>query len=309
MSRQRSHAAGLTMVEVLVALAISMLLLVLMLRVFSDMRSATAVQQLLAGAQGEAGVALNLMVRDMRSAGGWGCRPRRVMISGIDENDPWLRYSRPVEGWPGSAMPPVLSPATLTPLPDSTVIAVRGRAGESMPVLTADEDIVIAETRREQTGCSGEARFNGLCPGDPVAITHCGGGRISLIDSITPFSQDGADYLRLTLDPPPELVDPHTRLIPVRTRVYFMAQRRDGSIGLFRRDNAGRSQEVADGNHRLHATFAATLQETDDFIPAAEITDWSSITATRLTLEWGDEVADGGISPLTTTIAIRNRLP
>lgn len=297
------RSRGFTLVELIIASALGLLLLTITLKIFIDSRETIAIQQALLTGEGEGAVALDLMVRDLRSAGNWGCQPRKVDTAGLAGNNAWTRYTRPVEAWPASRTPSELLPATLDLLPDSDVLAVRLSADEQWPALAITGNTVrLALEQRESGRCGGHPRYNGLCPGDYVLVSHCGGGRIT---RITHTATNGADSLLLTLDPPspPERAD--TAVRPVHTRVWFMAQRRDGSAGLFMREGGGRSREVADGEHMLELRFATPGAA---YAGADAIGEWPAITAVMTRLHWHAPGGPESGRPLETATAIRNRL-
>ncbi len=297
---------GVSLVELMIAMVLGLLLLTVLLRIFSDSREAVALQQALMLSEGEGAVALDLIAHDLRSAGNWGCQPRRVHTDGLPGNSAWRNYTRMVEAWSAAEAPDELLPTTLDLLPDSDVLAIRFSGNEQWPALGLSGDTLrLPLTQRESGACPGGDRFNGLCPGDPVLVSHCGGGRISRItDAAEAASTTG--QLLLTLQPAPPFHQADTTVRPVHTRIWFMARRRDGSAGLFMREDGGRTREVASGAHQLTARFASPGA---DFLPPDAVEGWPTITAVELRLQWHSEGGPDNGRILATTTAIRNRLP
>ncbi len=300
------RSRGVSLVELMIAMVLGLLLLTVLLRIFADSREVTTLQQALMLSEGEGAVALDLIARDLRSAGDWGCRPRRVQTDGLPGNSAWHNYVRMVEAWPAHEAPDELLPATLSLLPDSDVLAIRLSGNEQWPALGINGDtLALPLTQRESASCPNGDRLNGLCPGDPVLVSHCGGGLISRITVATEAASTSGELL-LTVDPAPPDHYRHTTVRPVHTRVWFIARRRDGSAGLFMREDGGRTREVAAGEHRLTARFASP---DSDFVPPEAISDWPGVTAAKLRLQWHSDGGPEAGRTLTTTTAIRNRLP
>ncbi len=298
---------GVSLVELMIAITLGLLLLTLLLRILVDSREATTVQQALLLSEGEGAVALDLITHDLRSAGNWGCQPHLVTTDDLPVSSAWHNYSRAVEAWPAPHTPTELLPGTLELLPDSDVLAVRLASQTQWPTLAVNADTVILPLeQRENRRCNGEPRFNGLCPGDHVLISHCGGGRIATITETRTTPMNNNETLLLTLDPSPPSQQIDTRVRPVHTRVWFMAERRDGSRGLFMREDAGPSREVAHGEHRLQSRFAAPGT---GFSAPAEVQDWPLISAVWLELHWYNEGGPETGRLLQSSVAIRNRLP
>jgi type IV pilus assembly protein PilW len=134
----RTHASGLTLVELLVAVVMGLVLLAGVGTVFVANKQTYRLQEALARNQENGRFALTLLARDLRSAGYSGCgsmTPVEVGNTVCDFDKYKLRYGNPVEGFDASGtgwVPGLLSDSELglggsspRPLAGSDIITIR----------------------------------------------------------------------------------------------------------------------------------------------------------------------------------------
>jgi type IV pilus assembly protein PilW len=181
----RQH--GLTLVELMVALAIGSFLIIGAVQIYSQSRQAFAINESIARVQETAQFALDTIEADLRMASNWGRTSRGLSIEGralIGEPNPkdlpvptpwcgadWaIDLGTPIDGFDNSM--DLGCPARGAPQPDSDVLTVR-RA--SVEAVTNDEDLEPGRLYIQSTRIQGELFDGGEIPPrfDPVqSATH-----------------------------------------------------------------------------------------------------------------------------------------
>ncbi len=175
-SHTHRHQAGLTMVELLVALAIGSFLMIGALQIYSQSREAFVVNESIARVQETAQFAMDTVEADLRMASNWGRNSRGLAVEGrslIATDDPanlnppidcgarWvLDLAKPVDGFNnayGLACLPTVAAGAWQP--QSDVVTVR-RAGVS-PTIPQGGRLQIQSTRIQ-----GQLFNDGIIPGD-----------------------------------------------------------------------------------------------------------------------------------------------
>jgi prepilin-type N-terminal cleavage/methylation domain-containing protein len=114
------YQRGLTLVELMVALAVSFILIGAIYRIFISQQRTYAIQDQVAEAQQNARVAMNILMRDLRMAG-YGKPEGSVVIKGetyrrrtaivfTSKGAPWRRIRMPSPWWGVSDLPRDTSP-------------------------------------------------------------------------------------------------------------------------------------------------------------------------------------------------------
>ena len=85
---RHSRCSGLTLVELMIALVLSMLLMTGVLTIFASTKSTSKLQNGLATVQENGRHALHLLVRDIRGAGFGGCAGMDTTITNVIADDP-----------------------------------------------------------------------------------------------------------------------------------------------------------------------------------------------------------------------------
>ena len=180
----RQH--GLTLVELMVALAIGSFLIIGAVQIYSQSRQAFAINESIARVQETAQFALDTIEADLRMASNWGRTSRGLSIEGrslIGDPNPkglpvptecgpdWaIDLGTPIDGFDNAMK--LDCPAPGTPQPDSDVLTVR-RA--SVEAVTNDEDLDPGRLYIQSTRIQGELFDGGEIPPrfDPVlSATH-----------------------------------------------------------------------------------------------------------------------------------------
>lgn len=302
---------GLTLIEIMVAMVVSLILIAGVIQIFVGTRQTYRFQDALARVQENGRFAAETIGRDARLAGFVGCT---TLVSVTPNAIPPLAiaYSRDnyIEGGVGPALGAV---------PGTDVLTLRMLSPNTVRLsvdMGGPADVVTIP-----------ANVPGFQNGDVVGIADCnnvdlftvngvaGGGPVD----ITPNANLTKAYLEGTV------------LSRYREVSYYVAPGASGDLALWRRDD-GVDTELVDGVEDLWLRYGEDLNNDgapNVYVEAAAVGDWSRIRSLRISLLLAsneDNVTEGAqpvdfrgavVVPadnrfrqvLTTTVGLRNRLP
>ena len=306
-ARQR----GLTIVEILVALLVSLILIAGVIQIFVGTRQTYRFQDALARVQENGRFAVETISRDVRLAGFVGCT---TLISVTPNPVPPLAvdYTRDtyISGIP---------PAGLGQAPGTDVVTLRmlepGTMRLSADMLNPGDVLTVP------------INLQGLAPGDVVGVADCNNVDLFTVNAVAgggPVTITPNDVLRVAYVIGAEL----TRY---REVTYYVAPGASGAPALWRRDD-GVDAELIDGVEDLWMRYGEDLDNDgapDAYVAAAAVADWSRVRSVRfsLLLASAEDNVTGGpqtvnfrgaaLVPadnryrqvLTSTVGLRNRLP
>ncbi len=262
--------AGFTLVELMVAMVLSLILIGGAVTVFYSSRLSYQSTEDSSRVQETGRLALEMLLRDVRNAGWQGCS-REVPVSNVlvGNTDVLWNFAEPVGGFDVDAADsatwtPAL-PAGLvdSPLDGSDVLVVRGPRREARPLRTVAEMVAGTDAMLTEFFATDPPI---IAAGDTVQIADCaaiawfqasgyaasgGGGEVSRVAGAgTPGNasvdlgfgfREGAD------------------IVPVETVVYYVGTGDSGEPALFRRTSrmaaAGDAVEVFEGVEGLQAVY------------------------------------------------------
>lgn len=285
-------AAGFSLVELMVALALSMLLLLGVVAIFSSSRVASESTDQLSRIQETGRFALDEMSRRVRSAGFSGCARAPNYSSSALANRTVLQWAfdrGAVEGIDGATSA------------DSDVVAVRGIRMDFQPIpLTAD----MASTQAPLT----VANTTGIRASDVVVAYSCEGqsffqvtavGATTLAHAVTAGTNSTAGNVFATTNYPFRI---DAEVAPVDTAVYFVAESSPAvapttlppptppagaAKSLYRRIGFGTVDEVVQGVEQMQAEYGVDVdgdRVIDRYNNARDVTNWDRVVAVRVTL-------------------------
>lgn len=182
--------AGLSLVEVMVALAIGLVVVLGVTTLFSDSRQTARVQEGLARVQDNARIALHFLQQDIRMAGYVGCASKQALTYdyvGVTAGDWSVDMTQPLRGHEGVGALPVpalgwTAPTTATRVAGTDLVNVRrmadamGRTNAvSVAATAADQAILVANP----TTLFGER------PGNVAVISDCAQASVFEVKSFT----------------------------------------------------------------------------------------------------------------------------
>lgn len=149
----RKQSAGLSLIELMIAMTIGLLLVIGIIQIFSASRATYQMQDGVARIQENGRFITQFLQKQLRMGGFMGCgsdleRGRQLtFVNHLDTYagntvDDAHRFQRPVEGFAGSDTTELASllPTGVTPLADSDVLVLRTASADSVPVLEVSQD-------------------------------------------------------------------------------------------------------------------------------------------------------------------------
>ena len=292
--------AGFSLVELMVAITLSLLLLTGVVAIFSSSRVSYETTNQLSRVQETGRFALEQLSRHIRSAGFAGCARAPNFISTALSNAtqlPWDFMGGPVRGFDAgaSSFTPALTGTGLETIasPNSDVLVVRGARLESEPTLittdmaTPQAPVVVANTGSiRATGdvvmaynCEAQAFFYTVPSG--TSLPHGVGG------SSPGNAVASTSYPFRTND----------EVIPVETVVYYVAAS-PGTTGanptlpadtrsLYRRAGADTAEELVQGVEQMQVEYGLDTtgdRIVDSYSVATAAINWQQVIAVRIAL-------------------------
>lgn len=248
----RNHSAGVTLIELMIALVIGSLLILGLVQVFSASRTAYQLSEGMSRAQENARFAMDYLQRDIRMAGHYGCVNDQSHLQTPGALTPHfgtvaaghpLDFAVSVQGYeaPGTApgntltlgaawspvtgLPAAISGLNPSPLPGSDIIVLRYLSNEGAPVDQIGTT-GTAETVRVVPGRWDALTGDGVATPTLFGIADCsyvdvfagtGSGTITVAASASPATNFGGRYT-----PQPS---GQTSLYRAESLVYYIGQR------------------------------------------------------------------------------------
>jgi len=284
-----SKQMGLSLVELMVAMALAMLLMAGVLSIFQSSKVTYLTNEKTSRLQENGRVALELMLYDLRSAGYGGCSRETVFTTTLNDavDVPW-NYAQPVQGFESQgdgdylpALPLALAPA---PLPESDVLVVR-MPERDRPAMTVQADLASATANPQVLAASGP-----YLPGQIMLISDC---EASTVFQVTAWNAGVVEHAENIGALPQNATNnlgfqyrAGARLLPLDSVTYWVGNDGTGPA-LWRRMGDGAAEMLVEGVEALQVAYG---EDTDadrianDYFSADEIDDWDTIISVNLAL-------------------------
>lgn len=306
----RSRVAGLSLIEMMIALVIGLVLLLGVIQVFSASRTAFQLSEGASRAQENARFALDFLARDIRMAGHFGCvndqahfvkgqGDPRVSLSAATGSGSPLDFSVSIQGYeatgtsPGTQLrlggtlsaaagaPSQIQGLSPAPLPGSDILVLRFLSPEGVPVTglvrTGSNSIASFDAARL-------SRLNGGGVGTPTlfGIADCSHADLFAGTSAASSVTTSVDLSRYTAQPTGQ-----TMLYRAESLVYYVGAGASGEPALRRARAASdgtyaQNEELVEGIENLQLLYGldSTANISSATPPAGNIT--SQLTASEL---------------------------
>jgi type IV pilus assembly protein PilW len=312
---------GLTLIELMVALVLSMVLMTGMISVFTANKRTFQLQDALARLQENGRFAVHLMTRDIRNAGYWGCgslTPRVTNTLSQASSYPFS-YSNAVDGFEAgaSSWSPALDNSIVNALAGSDVFTVRPSEGGGGRVVQ----------HNSSTAPLSVVAHAGLAIGQIAMVSDCEDAAIFQITDVN--VSGGSTNIVHGVSLGKKFTN--GEVVGLATRTYYVRSGASGVPSLWRIED-GTAQEIVEGVEQLQILYGVDTdndQAANQYVAANSITDWGQVVSVRLNLllqSVRDNVLESSQQPFTfngatftptdnrlrqtftATIAIRNRL-
>jgi type IV pilus assembly protein PilW len=297
---KQMRSGGFSLVEVMVAMAISTILLAGVLTVVYSSKVTYLENERVGRLQENGRAAMEIVLRDLRGAGFPGCAqpiPGLFQINNVIASNTTVLWNlaQPVFGYDaksdGSWAPALDTALTPGAIVGSDVVIVRGvRAGA--PVfrlpnsLNPTDDIVVDKAAGES-----------LAVPTPMVISDCAGASIFVATGFTPDADDvtasiargtGGTAPTNTTDDLGAAFNRGARVAPIVTIVYYIAPSGLGAgPALWRVVGGSGPQEVIQGVEELQVRYGVDTNADaliDQYQEADEVTNWSNVISVSIAM-------------------------
>ena len=274
--------AGLSMVELLVAMAIQFILLAAMVYVYTNSKVMFTVNEQLSRMQENGRYATDALLYDIRMAGYAGCRSIKEITPNIIANSPpvfenitdSLTVYENGSGWS--------NPTLLTRVAGTDVITLQSTRGSGVFLtgnMSADNaniqvdsnpDGLVANDLILISDCSNADLFraSSVSNGSTVTIAHA--NNVNTDNRLSKAYQDDAQIMSF---------DAHS---------YFIATGSNGETGLYQHSfNSNTATLLAEGIESMQLLLAEDTsgdQEPDLYVNASTVSDWEAVVGVRVGL-------------------------
>lgn len=316
----RSHSRGFGIVELMVAMGLSLLLFTGAISLYLSSKNAYVDNDRLSRLQESGRIALDVISRDLRNAGYHGCvrlEDDRFTnrLDGGSTSVFWS-FERPITGWNGDGADwttggdGVAFDSALTPDidADNDVIVIRGPARDGANLVTT---AIAEDTAAVQID---DPPFAAATPaaGDLVMLTDCEWTSVFQVSGYAANVIDHADGGSTAEGLPGNADDslgagflPNAQLLPLRAVVYYLAPTGSavGGLALWRRVGGQPAEELLEGVERLQFLYGFDPNAdgiVDRYVAAADVTAWRDVVAVQVGMLLRTPTEDGTIVDTAT---------
>ena len=283
---------GFSILEMLVALALSAMLLGGVVAMFLGSRTSYAAAERLSQIHEKGRYALDEMIRDVRGAGFRGCAREQPVVMSTLHAERWAAWDfldAPIRGFQYSDDEQWGPDFDLAYAPDlvvgSDVLLVR------VPRRNVESVRLVSSMRTDADALKTDAASSTkLAPGDVLLAHNCDARSYFMISAIAdgviehePLA-GGNETASLGY-----AYSPPTELTAVQTTMYYVAPSRSGdaSTSLWRRTGAEAPQELAAGVEQMQLQFGVDASgdgAPDELLTAEAVKDWRAVRTVSIAL-------------------------
>jgi len=300
LSNPVSPMRGFSLVELMVAMTLSLLLLGGVVAIFASSRSSYETTEKLSRIQENGRFALDQFVHDIRASGFLGCSREPLVFTSVITPGNFLYDFVDVNGhfksvsgfqytsgsWTPSLPTDAGLPATKRLIPGSDVLALRMPARDIAPQklqkdLALDTDPLVFP-----------ASASTFQPSDVVMLYSCGRQaffQATAFDTSTGTMTHGQTGLNVTNKLYFQPVAEFTQAVPVQTVIYYVAEKSDTDTtpSLWRKTDAQAPEELAEGVEQMQLDYGVDTDNdyaVDTYQPADAVTNWDRVYSVRVAL-------------------------
>lgn len=325
----RLPARGFSLVELMVAMTLSLILLGGVVAIFSSSRATYETTDRLSRIQESGRFALDSLVRDLRATGFIGCSQLASTRTTLNNNGNVLwNFARPVEGFDGqaSAWLPAIDTSVITspaPIAGTDILVVRIPRPGTQPArlvttMTATTDPVTVDTDLV-------SQFN---VGDIVMVNDCNARAVFQVTaknanelghtatgSAPGNANNDLDYAYASTS-----FQGGAEAVPVQTVIYYLARRVGAPTtsppSLWRRVGSTAAEEVVEGVENLQLAYGqSTGVNMVTYRKADAVTNWNAVVSINIALlvrsqsEYGTDRDQGTYDLISSTLGARVSAP
>lgn len=283
---------GLSLVELLVAMAISLVLLAGIYQIFFSSTTTHSVNENYSRLQENARFALNFLERDVRQAGYRGCRNDNAKFFNLldDPSQFEFNFGIPVEGFEaaGTAWDRKLPKIVTQPLKGSDIIALRNQLEGTVRHLREDManlgDSLVVPPGTINTPFKSSG-------GDIGMISDCEGATVFHVPAFDFVSGQVSHRVRENATAQPEDLDRlylrDTEVSRVATVLYYVRHSAEGAPCLYRKVGSDDAEALVEGVESMQILYGIDDdddQAADRYLAASAALPWEQVVSLRIGL-------------------------
>lgn len=309
----RSRQRGLTIVEIMVAMVLSLILTAGVVEVFIGSKNTYRVNDALSRLQEDGRMALEFMTRDVRMAGYQGCTRYGPVTNTLNNAGNFAYdFTVGIRGYDNisGALPAELTGFNPAPLAGTDIIVVRRQSDNPVRIVQNNNgaQLFVEVINTEAGACSnGTARVSGICEGDILMVSDCRKSRVFQTGNIQTTGSGTDIALNITHPasgtpgnaisswggnsaPDDERFGDDAEIVKVGSYAYYVANNPDGIPSLYRKDGTLAPIEIAVGVENLQVLYGVdndpgdVNQSADVYESADDIANWEAVVSVRLHL-------------------------
>jgi type IV pilus assembly protein PilW len=286
---------GISLIELIVSIALGLVLIAGVLQLFMSTKQTYTIQENLSRMQESGRLAVEIMARDLRAAGYFGCfRPdpaepaRRLQNGNIGTSGFYNNFNEYIRAYKdiGSLDQDQLTAFTSNgvsknPSANTPILVVR-YAGPQSQIISEKSGAFELKTQPSASlntagDCAGD-----LCIGKIAVVSDCFRGRLFQISNIVP------DNNHLVVSHADDWSNNLTaqystgEVYPVRSVVYFIADNVAGIPSLWQKINNESSVEILEGVENASYQFLSLGDS--DYKTIENVTDWGNVVSIHVSL-------------------------
>lgn len=318
--RMNSRQSGLTLVEIMVALTISLILMAGIIKIFQSSKQSYYIQQGLSRVQENARLFMDIMIKDISSAGYMGClNSQGNVINTLNDKSSNYDFGNAIFGVDGGGTNP--DSITLRRASEATAIPVIAPMGTQQSAISLDPDHINYDSIKQWdivtvSDCANAAVLMVTnVPDDTGIIQHEAG--VAATDGANKDQFNVTDDLQRTFGSPSAST---ARIYRVGTTTYEVLPSSSGKTTSLYITPGG---ELVEGVEDLQIEYGITSNPgttpviADRYVDASNVADWTGVVSIRMTFVVNsvDVIVNPGVGDgllrktFTTTVRLRNRAP
>lgn len=284
------YQKGISLIELIVSIALGLVLIAGVLQLFMSTKQTYSVQENLSRMQESGRLAIEILGRDLRAAGYFGCfRPdpnepaKRLQNDQIGLAGFYNNFNEYIRAYKDSSQltQEQLTDLTKTPNPNTPILVVRYAAPQTQIISAASTAFDIktepSVALNSAGSCAGE-----LCVGKVAVVSDCFRGRLFVVSQVVP------DANTLTISHADDWSANLTaqfssgEVYPVAVVIYFIANNVAGVPTLWQKINSDPPTEILEGVENASYQFLSlgdTQYKTID-----NVQNWGSVVSINLSL-------------------------
>jgi len=306
MHRQR----GLSLVEIMVALAVGVVLLTGVIQIYASTKATYRMQDNLARLQENGRFALSFLTRDVRMAGYHGCTNFGPITNTLN-NAASLQYDFTIglTGFNdvGASPPAMLSGAGVVPAAGTDVIVIRRNSDEPLRVVknNSSAQLFVETLSQVPGGCAdGTDKVSGLCASDILMVSDCMKSRVFQAGNLQvtgtppdlnithPSSGTPGNALPSwggASAPADEQFSDDAEIVRIGTYAYFISNKvvNGATMPVLNRFDGGQVFELVEGVEDMQISYGEDTdgdRTADAYRDADAVFDWSAVVSARIHL-------------------------